>query len=237
MKTFIINVSTNELRKNHILALIDQHDCLREYMFIHEGDMSAITDDMAQAYFSGDMSDLSPAVSCAYKHITAYKKILEDTCNSYSLILEDDIFLDKHFCRQLHSIISEIEERKLENYLISVEDSTLQYVKGSERKKDVFLYKQPKGRTAGAYLIDKKAASSILTEIQKNKCHLPIDWFHNFCADNNLLSIYWSHPTFAHQGSLNGMMRSTIDNKKFGFFRLCVFILSRLYKKILYRLR
>ena len=63
MKTFIINVSTNELRKNHILALINQHDCLREYMFIHEGDMSAITDDMVQACFSGDMSDLSPAVS------------------------------------------------------------------------------------------------------------------------------------------------------------------------------
>ncbi len=237
MKTFIINVSTNETRRKHILEIIAQHNCLSDYMFIHEGDMSAITDDILQTCFSGDMSTLSPAVSCAYKHITAYKYICEDTSKPYSLILEDDIFLDKNFCRQLHSIISEIEERKLENYLISVEDSTLQYVKGSERKKNIFLYKQPKGRTAGAYLIDKKAASSILTQIQKIKCHLPIDWFHNYCADNDLVSIFWSHPTFAHQGSLNGMMRSTIDNKKFGFFHLCVFIASRLYKKILYRLR
>jgi GR25 family glycosyltransferase involved in LPS biosynthesis len=193
MKTFIINVSTNEVRKNHILALIAQHDCLSDYMFIHEGDMSAITDDILQTYFSGDMSALSPAVSCAYKHITAYKKILEDTYLSYSLILEDDIFLDKHFCHQLHSIISEIEERKLENYLISIEDSTLKYVKGSERKKNIFLSKQPKGSTAGAYVIDKKAAASILTEIQNIKCHVPMDWFHTYCADNNRLSYILGH--------------------------------------------
>jgi len=76
-----------------------------------------------------------------------------------------------------------------------------------------------------------------LDEISANKCHLPIDWFHNYCSRKGLIQIYWAHPTIATQGSLNGKLRSTIDGKKTGIIKIIVFSLSRMYKKLLYSLR
>ncbi|HEX2935263.1 MAG TPA: glycosyltransferase family 25 protein [Bacteroidales bacterium] len=236
MKTLIINVSTNVLRKNHMLDLIAKNECLNDYYFIHDGDLDAISDEILTQYFDGELKELSSMVSCAYKHILAYQYVLDNNLE-FALILEDDIYLHKGFCVKLNNIVNEVRTRQLSNFIISLEDSILQYVKGSELEKNKLLYKKPLGRTAGAYIIDKMGAQSLLQELYANKCHRPIDWFHNDCSLNELINIYWAHPVIATQGSLNGKIPSLIDKKKTGHFRIIGFRLSQIYKTILYRIR
>ncbi len=236
MKTLIINVSTNEHRKNHMLNLIAKNECLKDYYFIRDGDIDAISPEILSKYFDGELKELSSMVSCAYKHILAYKYLLENNLE-LALILEDDIYLHKDFCVKLNNIINEVKTRELSNLIISLEDSILQYVKGSELEKNKLLYKKQMGRAAGAYLIDKKGAQSLLQELYSNKCHRPIDWFHNDCSLKELINIYWVHPVIATQGSLNGKLPSLIDQKKTGRLRIIGFRLSQIFKTVLYRLR
>jgi len=135
MKTYIINVSTNEFRRNHMLNEISKNSCLKDNYFMHKGDLETITEDVLIKYFGGEFNSSSPAVSCAYKHILVYFETANNNQNKYSLILEDDTFLNANFCANLRSLLSEIKQRRLENFIISLEDSNLKYVKGSERKK------------------------------------------------------------------------------------------------------
>lgn len=237
MKVFIINVSSNEFRRKHMLNLISRHSCMNDYLFIHDGDLETITKDILAKYFGGELNTLSPAVSCAYKHILAYSELIKLNECEYGLILEDDVFLYNNFCGNLNKIIDEIERAGLENFIVSLEESNLKYVNGSEREKNKFLYKKLNGRMAGAYLIDKMSAKTMLIEIEQNKCNLPIDWFHNYCSDRGLFDIYWAHPPIAVQGSLNGQMKSLIDSKSVGLYKTWKFNISRLYKIFLYRMR
>lgn len=236
MKTFILNVKTYKQRKAHMLNQLVNNECLNDYIFIHDGDIVDITPSIQQEYFGGDLNVIGPHLSCAYKHLLAYQHMLEHNIE-LALVLEDDIYLRKNFCKKLSRIVTEINNRSLSNFIISLEDSILEYVKGSELKKNTFLYKKERGRTAGAYLIDKAGAHSLIQEVMANKCNIAFDWFHNHCVDKKLIDIYWAHPVLAIQGSLNGKFPSTIDNKKTGFIRVLTFNCTRLYKKLLYRLR
>jgi glycosyl transferase family 25 len=237
MKTYIVNVSTNLQRKNHMLEMLKQHDCLHDVHFMHEGDLDSITNQPMSSYFGGLLNEPSPTVSCAYKHLLIYEAMHNDTENEYALILEDDIFLDDHCCTMLSNIIAEIARRDLKNILISLEDSNLKYVERSQRIENQFLYAKERGRMAGAYLIDKTAAKSMLDEVLENKCNVPIDWFHNHCCEKGLLQMYWAHPTIACQGSLNGKLHSLIDNKQTGLYKIWKFGMSRVYKQCVYFFR
>jgi glycosyl transferase family 25 len=237
VKTYIINVSTNEQRRNHMLRLVREHACLSNYQFVHDGDIAAISEATFVQHFGGKHKSINGAVSCAYKHILAYRDMLKSENAAYFLVLEDDIFLHEHFCERLQKIIDEIKQRKLCNFLVSLEESSLEYVKGSELRKNILLYQKNHGRMTGAYLVDRQAASNMLAEIDQNKCNEPIDWFHNNCAVNKLISIYWAQPTVAVQGSLNGQLESLIDQKDSGKLKIVQFKVNRFYKRILYRFR
>lgn len=236
MKTYIINVSTNEVRRQHMRRVLESQPCLDNYTFIQKGDINDITKEIHNQYFSGELSMIGPAVSCAYKHILAYKTIVEEK-RPLSLILEDDITFDRSLDNFVDLILAEISSRKLSNFIVSLEDSNLKYVKGSERRAGQKLYIKQRGRMAGAYMIDLEGAESILNEIFINTCHLPIDWFHNHCSEKSILNIYWSHPSVATQGSLDGRIPSMIDNKQSGTVKIWKFKLSKGYKKLIYRLR
>jgi glycosyl transferase family 25 len=205
--------------------------------FILEGDKESIDQNTLDKYFAAALKKLNnAATSCALKHILAYEKMVKEN-EKYALILEDDIVLKSNFNTIFTKIIEEIETVKMENLLISLEDSTLTYVSGRERKKNKYLYPKQKGRTTGAYLIDCVAAKNILGYIAINKCAYPIDWFHNECAAKEIIKIYWSHPTIATQASLSGGLKSLIDNNTIGFFTQFSFSVQKAYKKILYWLR
>jgi hypothetical protein len=125
----------------------------------------------------------------------------------------------------------EIREKNLSNFIISLEKSNHAYVHKQELVKDEILYKKKVGRCAGAYLVDIEFVNSLINDIETNKCHRIIDWYHNDLSENDLINIYWSHPTIAEQASHNGKMPSLIDNKKLGWFRRLIYFLQGKIKK------
>lgn len=67
--------------------------------------------------------------------------------------------------------------------------------------------------------------------------NIPIDGFHNLCLKNGIIDMYWSQPPVSIQGSLNGSIKSLIDNKRIGLKRRLAFKLQRIYKICLYFFR
>jgi GR25 family glycosyltransferase involved in LPS biosynthesis len=118
MKTYIINVSTNEPRRNHILNVISQNPCLRDYSFMHDGDLETISKEILTKYFGGKLNSLKPAVSCTYKHMLVYFELLKLKRSEYALILEDDIYLNDNFCEKLKNILNEIKKNRKLYYFI-----------------------------------------------------------------------------------------------------------------------
>lgn len=237
MKTYVIHVSTNEMRYKHMLGQLEKHACLADYSFVKEGDIKDIGPELHQQFFGGELNEIGPAVSCAYKHLLAFQDALRFEDSNLFLILEDDIYLYRNFCKHLKKIVEEVERRKLVNMVISLEESTVVYVKGSERKRGQILYEKDSCRTTGAYIIDRAAIVSLLTEVEQNKCNRPFDWFFNECVEAGLIHTYWTHPCFAVQGSLNGKMKSLIDGKPVGQKKVWQFRLHTAYKRFLFSIR
>jgi len=175
-------------------------------------------------------------ISNAYKHFLAYDKIIKFN-HKYAMILEDDIFSYNNFTRGLNNIENEIRSLNISNFIISLEDSHLKYVKGSERLISKYLYPKTRGRTTGAYIIDFNASTNILSYLKCNKCSLHIGWFHNQCSDKKIIQIYWCHPPLVTQGSISGRYKSLINNNKVGSFRIITYNIQKLYKKIVYWIR
>lgn len=204
--------------------------------FINYGDKKDITNETMAKLFGGELDPIINATSCAFKHILAYEKIVKNNID-VALILEDDIYLSKDFDSTLTSVLNEINENQYSNFIVSLEDSNLQFVKRSELVKNKFLYKKLHGRLTGAYLIDKLGAYNCLEEIKRNKCNRPIDWFHNESSEKQIINIFWINNPIATQGSLMGTIKSLIDDKPYNFTRIISFKLQKIYKTILYNLR
>ena len=234
MDVYIIHETSSVIRKNHIERELSKFKFNTK--FINDGDKKDIDSTILSKYFAGELLPLNNATSCAYKHFLAYKNMLVENTD-FAIVLEDDIYLKPHFENSIIKIIDEVKSRNLSNYLISLEYSNLEFVKSSEIEKDKILYRKDKGRLAGAYLLDKIAAKNMINELEVNKCHLPIDWFHVILARKGTINIYWTKLNLARQGSLDGSINSLIDNKSVGIFRIISFNLQYIYKRILYKLR
>lgn len=206
-----------------------------EGVFVTEGDKNDLSPAVLDRYFRGKMATVCNATSCAYKHILAYKKIAEGN-DSIALVLEDDIRFYPNY-PIIESLIRELKKRDIKNMMISIEDSNLKYIPKSQRIKGDYLYPKPKGRLAGAYLIDKQGARNLLKFIEHTKLDQPIDWFHNFSVSNGILKMFWSQPALAVQGSLDGTIKSLIDSKQYGWMRTISFKIQRFYKIFLYFIR
>lgn len=231
---FVIHVKGETRREQWIRSQLLRNGLEAEFMLA--GNKDEITEEVLSRYFFGKMHRVTNATSCAWKHIMVYEKMVRENI-PLALVLEDDIELYRNFGTVFPRILSEISIRGLKNVLVSCEESLLIYVKGSEREKNTVLYPAWRGRLTGAYLVDYEAAVSMLAYLQEHKTDQPIDWFHNICAEKNMIRIWWSHPAIACQGSLSGKMGSLIDDKKTGWSRQWSFRLQRFYKRLIYRIR
>lgn len=235
MKVFIVHVKSAYEREKHMLDLLNNCCCLKDYEFVLEGDIEDLTEGVVEKYFESGNTLLPGQLSCAYKHILICEKIVEESI-PYALVLEDDISFYSQFCEKLNAVIHEISQRKLCNYWVSLDDSNLNYVKGSERERDKKLYLKEKCRFTGAYLLDIKAAENILKKL-KEKTSLPIDLFFDKCSAEDVIDIFWAHPVLASQASISGDMRTLIGAKRYGLKRALSYKFQRFYKRILFSLR
>ncbi len=233
MPTYIIHASSYHARKIHMLDQIRNKNV--DAVFVLEGDKANMNDGVIEKYFKGQ-SPVTNAMSCSYKHLLSYEKIVSDN-HRWALILEDDVFLHKDFNEELKRVQEEIDRHGINNALVSLEDSSLTFVERSVRVANKRLYGKPRGRMAGAYLIDQAGARSILKEVESKSCFIPIDWFHNHCSSEGLLKIYWTSHAIATQGSLSGRISSTLERKPANLLKYISFLIQRQYKQLVYWFR
>jgi glycosyl transferase, family 25 len=234
MNVFVIHVKDAEARMQHMESQLAKVNLTAVYIL--DGDKHELNNSIISKYFIGKMAEVSNRTSCAYKHYLAYERMVEAQI-PYAVILEDDIFLNNDFDTAVLNCIKEVKEKNLQNYLISLEETSLRYVKGSIRKRGRLLYPNTRGRMAGAYIVDLQAAKNMLQDVYRNKTDLTIDWYHNYCVTKGIINMLWIHPTIAIQGSINGMINSSISSRRTNYLRISSFYLQRAYKKILWRLR
>ncbi len=228
MKTFIIHVSTALDREQHMKAQIQGKDL--EAVFINEGDMQDLSDEVLAQYFTGiEMKRVMAWTSCAYKHFLALEQVVKNKL-PIALIFEDDAILGKRFEEVLQKVVAEIERDKLQNFIISLEDSGLRFVKGSERSKNKHVYKKNRMRGTGAYLVDLQGATALLNIVATEKCHRPVDCFIEGCTAIDKVNIYWTHPTVVSQGSYFGSLNPLIGYRPVGKARIWSVKFKRWYK-------
>lgn len=175
------------------------------------------------------------ALYCTLVHILIYKAILA-TQDEYAIIFENDVcFLTTHFKEQVNLILQEANTLQ-EPVIISIENSTLKFPSFFKTKHNQLLYQAKYGRCAGAYIINRAAVKNILQYLDKHKCNEVIDWWHNTLINKGIIKMYWAHPPLTEQGSFNGMLASSISNKKKSYLQVIKWRLEKLYKQYFLRL-
>lgn len=209
-----------------------------DFSYVLEGDIPDLDEATVSRSFSGAMRRVSGETSCAMKHLLAYRRLLDSGLPG-ALILEDDIALKRKFPAFFAKCMGEAKARGIGEMLLSFEDTSMQFVRGSQRCKGMRVYAAQRDRYAGCYYITAGVASLILDYVDAHGCHLPIDRFHTFLIKEAGLPYYWTHPTVATQGSKNGKFGSSIsmrDARRQLYMHLS-YPLKKAYKKLLYRLR
>lgn len=207
---YVIHVRGHQERDKHMRAELGKHGIDFQYML--DGNVEDMTNEIVERYFKGDKKQAMPGTSCTLKHLYVYEKMIEDDISGV-LVFEDDIKLSSNFNTVFNSTMKEVQERGLENCIISYEHTTLKHVKKSELVDGQYLYEKPIGRCAGAYFLDLKAAKTIIDHLKAYKCDKIIDWYHNELIEKVLLKMYWSHPAIAEQYSHSGILPSLLDHK------------------------
>lgn len=209
-----------------------------QFDFMSDGDISKFTDELMSQYFCPNIKAIlsDGPTSCALNHFLACEKIAQRKCR-YAIVFEDDIYLEPNFDRELQAIIAEIDQQDLHGYLISLENTTLRFPSYKQKIRGKRLHKASVGRTAGAYMLDWECAAKIVEYTHQNKCDDPLDWWHNVLARNNVMQIFWTHPTITEQGSHNGKSESILDSKRNrSLVRRFKWLTKKYYKLIVRRL-
>ncbi len=229
-KIYVIHAKNGyEDRAKRITEILNKFDL--KFDFFQEGDLSIIDQGMKDKYFSsGIQRDLSPGyLSCTLNHILCYEDILKNDYNKV-MIFEDDLIFFNDFLEKLNKIILDSNNVD-DNYIISLENSTLKFPSIWETRIGKNIYKAKYGRCTGAYIIDHTAAFNITEFLKQEKCDNIIDLWHNSLVKKDLINIYWAHPPLIEQGSHNGLY-----GKDKGLKRRFKWKIQKFYKWYFYRL-
>lgn len=220
----------HEQRLNEIFSKMNV-----DHEFVTDGDISHFTPQLLAKYFcSGIQGKLSKGIiSCTLNHILSYEKIVQRK-NKYAVVFENDPFFLGDFLQNIKKVANEADTLP-PGFLISLENTTLRFPNFRKVKKGKYLYDAERGRAAGAYLIDLKAAKDILEHLKTNKCCQVIDWWHNTLIKEKVVKMYWAHPAFVEQGSHNGRMSSTISSKNKSYGRRLRWKAQKFYKMYISR--
>jgi len=236
MKTFVIHPDRLKERGEHIDRMMKRLGM--DYEFVNEGHDEQHIQALLDQYMKNGREELHrriPRALCTVSHFLAYEQIVAQELEG-ALVLEDDIDLSKDFVSRFEQSISEYREQYADRSIfISYEDSALRFVPRSQRERGRMLYPAKKGRMAGCYFINFKAAKAIVEQLKVERCDLAIDWYHNDLIDKGLLECLWCQPTIATQGTFSGAFHSSLVSD--GRFVRLRWLFKKNYKKLLYWLR
>lgn len=237
IKTLVIHAKPLTERLHHMEQQLKGLPMETEYIL--DGDKDELTQDVIDAYLKKDCEiyKVSGATSCAIKHFMACQYIVEHGLEG-ALVLEDDIVLHKGFEHDFGQMLAELNHCHADKpVIISLEDSSLQFIPRSKRKKGQWLYEAPHGRVrfTGALYINQKAAKVITDDVAANRCDYAVDHYYVHLYEKGLLDFLWCEPALATQGSFNGTLTSSIGRVR--SFEGLRWRFKYAYKRFVYWLR
>lgn len=200
------------------------------FEFVIDGDPSRFSPELLGSYFTPKIEQrLSKGIlSCTLNHILSYEKMVAHD-EQYVLVFENDPFFMGDFKEGISKIMMEAGQLP-KGFLISLENTTLEFPPFREIRSGKYLYKAASGRCAGAYLMDRAAAEAILTDLKTTKCNTVIDWWINDMVDRQVFTMYWAHPPLTEQGSHNGLLHAGISSKNNTWQRRVSWLIQKYYK-------
>lgn len=208
-----------------------------DFEFVTESFNEKENDNWIKQYFASDIKQklTKGAMLCTMVHILIYEKIVKNN-DRYAIIFENDVCLIGEKFIENIKVISKEANSLPEGFIISLENTSLQFPPLRQIKKNKHLYLALWGRCAGAYIIDQKAAQLMINDLKNEKCKEVIDWWHNDMIKRNVIKMYWAHPPLTEQGSFNGKLVSSISSRSNGYIRRVKWLLQKFYKMYLLRL-
>jgi GR25 family glycosyltransferase involved in LPS biosynthesis len=211
MKIFIIHYKKLVDRKIFILNQFKKYN-ITNYEFI-EIDRDELYEQNISIF---QENYCKSQIAISLSHFYAYKQISENYDSG--LIFEDDIILSDNFLNIFNNYITQLPE----NFdMLFIGDGCNFHIQKNKLIQNSNIYEKclypttwgggGATRCTDSYLVNKKCAK-ILCEYINNlsyKINLPIDWWLNIAARDNIFKVYWAEPTIVTQGTQNGVFKTS----------------------------
>jgi len=222
-----------ETAGKYVIKLFAKHGI--DFVFVNENLLPINEEQAIQKYFVPEIREIVTrgGIFCSLSHIACYEQLIKDEYK-YAIIFEDDPCFLGDFNKDIVKIINEMESLP-ESFMISLENSTLEFPPRKSLIKGKHIYPAAHGRCAGAYIIDKQSAINMLESTKVSPAHLIIDWWHNDLHNRGIIQHYWAHKPLVEQASLNGKAVAAKSCKKGGWRRRISWILQKFYKSNILR--
>jgi glycosyl transferase family 25 len=181
-----------------------------DFEFIFEYDLGSIDSLLEEKTFGSHPKIEPPQRSLVLKHISAWKKCVENKYKNI-LVFEDDVILHQSFGQEIKLIMDDVAKKE-KSYLI--------FLGGADTRvpKEYFLSKEKiivnPIATADGYITDYVACQNRLAWLEDNHATLPADHLLKEIDQQKGITQYWSYKPLVQQGSVFGMFTSTLDSKR-----------------------
>ncbi len=205
---YVLSVKEFTDRVAHIEKELAKQSISFEFIFEH--DLGSIDAILEEKTFGSQPKIEPPQRSLVLKHISAWKKCVENKYNNI-LVFEDDVILHQSFGQEIKLIMDDVA-KKDKSYLI--------FLGGADTRvpKEYFLSKEKiitnPIATADGYITDYAACQKRLVWLEDNYAILPADHLLKVIDQQKGITQYWSYKPLVQQGSVFGMFASTLDGKR-----------------------
>ena len=155
-------------------------------------------------------------IAISLSHFYAYTQISDKYDNG--LIFEDDVILDDNFTDILNKYITQLPK---DYDMLFIGNGCNLHIENHKLISNQNIYEKclnptswggdGASRCTDSYIISKKCANKLCQYINnlEYKINLPIDWWLNVAARDNIFKVYWAEPTIVTQGTQNGLFTSS----------------------------
>lgn len=211
MRIFVIHYKKLINRKLFILEQFKKYN-ISDYEFI-EIDRDEIYNHNI-SMFQENYNNSQIAISLS--HFYAYKQISDKYDNG--LIFEDDVILNDNFTDILNKYFTQLPK---DYDMLFIGDGCKLHIENHKLISNQNIYEKclnptswggnGASRCTDSYIISKKCANKLCEYINslEYKIKLPIDWWLNVAARDNIFKVYWAEPTIVTQGTQNGLFPSS----------------------------
>ena len=211
MKIFVIHYKKLTNRKLFILEQFLKYN-ISDYEFIEIDRDELYNHNISMFQKNYDNAQIAISLS----HFYAYKQISDKYDNG--LIFEDDVILSDNFTDILSKYITQLPK----NYdMLFIGDGCKLHIENHKLISNQNIYEKSlyptswggdgASRCTDSYIISKNCANKLCHYINnlEYKIKLPIDWWINVAARDNIFKVYWAEPTIVTQGTQNGLFTTS----------------------------